>query len=140
MEKIYHALCFGSFPSKQGELIAYLQKDEKKSLVKIFDKKIPNSERIITEYKVLEKTGEWTKAEITLHTGKTHQIRAHLAYIGCPIVGDMKYGNSAKNKELKVARQRLVAKRLRFSLDGEFSYLNTREFLSQFDVNRNDEE
>ena len=101
-------------------------------MVKVFDKPIVGAEKIVTEYRVLEKTDGLTRVEVVLHTGKTHQIRAHLAHIGCPIVGDMKYGNSAKNKELKAARQCLVAKRLRFDLVGELSYLNAKEFCSRF--------
>ena len=108
-------------------LIAYLKKDAEKSLVKVFDKPVAGAEKIITEYKILRAEEGLTLAEITLHTGKTHQIRAHLAHIGCPIVGDMKYGNSSRNKELKVARQCLVAKYLRFCLAGKLAYLNEKE-------------
>ena len=120
-------------PSKPTDILrAYLKKDAEKSLVKIFDKPISGAEKIVTEYKVLRAEHGFTTAEITLHTGKTHQIRAHLAHIGCPIVGDMKYGNSAQNKALKAARQCLVAKSLRFCLDGELAYLNEKEFYSRF--------
>lgn len=132
IEKKYHTLCFGEFPKQNDILTAYLKKDAEKSLVKIFDKPISGAEKIVTEYKVLRAENGFTTAEITLHTGKTHQIRAHLAHIGCPIVGDMKYGNSAQNKSLKAARQCLVAKSLRFCLDGELAYLNEKEFHSRF--------
>ena len=133
-EKVYHALCFGVFPSAHEILTAYLKKDAQKSLVRIYDKPVGGAEKIITEYTVLEKTGDKTKAEIILHTGKTHQIRAHLAHIGCPIAGDMKYGDTAKNKALNLSRQMLVAKRLRLHFQGEFAYLNEKEFISKFDV------
>lgn len=139
VEKKYHALCFGAFPQGRGVLTAYLKKDETRSLVKIFDHKVSGAEEIVTEYSVLEKRAETSKAEIVLHTGKTHQIRAHLAHIGCPIVGDMKYGNFAQNKELKVARQRLVAKELRLWLDGEWEYLSKKQFRSQFEVENSEE-
>jgi 23S rRNA pseudouridine955/2504/2580 synthase len=69
-----------------------------------------------------------------LHTGKTHQIRAHLAHIGCPIVGDMKYGDELQNKSLGVARQCLIAKELSFHLDKTLSYLNTQKFISKFSL------
>ena len=134
VEKIYHALCFGRFPKEKDTLVAYLKKDEKNALVKIFNTQKQGAEKIITEYKVIGADAETTKAEVVLHTGKTHQIRAHLAHIGCPIVGDMKYGDTAKNKTKKATRQHLVAKKLIFALDGELSYLNGKIFQSKFEV------
>ena len=134
-EKKYHALCFGALPKDSDILTAYLKKDAEKSLVKIYEKPVNGAEKIITEYKVLSPVEEGkTKVEITLHTGKTHQIRAHLAYVGCPIVGDMKYGDTTKNKEKNATRQRLVSKYLRFDFEGEFAYLNDKTWQSQFDA------
>lgn len=134
VKKIYHALCLGKFKEKQGTLEAYLKKNEEKSLVTIFDTPTSGAERIITEFKVIEAREGLTKAEITLHTGKTHQIRAHLAHIGCPILGDMKYGNEEENKKRNVSRQCLVAKHLRFSLTGKLAYLNDKTFVSRFEL------
>ena len=134
-EKKYHALCFGSFEKEAEILTAYLKKDAGKALVRVYDKPINGAEKIVTEYRVLQRMENGTtKVEVVLHTGKTHQIRAHLAYIGCPVVGDMKYGDTARNKELNAARQMLVSKHLRFTFNGEFAYLNDKEWTSQFDV------
>ncbi len=133
-EKIYHAICFEKFPKSQDVLIGYLKKNAERAEVRVYDAPISGAEKIVTEYRVLEVRELWTKVAVTLHTGKTHQIRAHLAHIGCPIVGDMKYGNTAKNKELRLSRQCLVAKTLRFECSGEFSYLNDKTFVSRFEA------
>lgn len=133
VEKKYYALCLGSFSCDREVLTAYLKKDNEKALVKLYDTQVQGSEKIITEYQVLEKRETETKIEVTLHTGKTHQIRAHLSYIGHPILGDMKYGNTEENKKRNLSRQCLIAKKMRFHLQNEFSYLNEHLFISQFD-------
>ncbi len=133
VEKKYYALCFGTFEKQEEVLTAYLKKNADKALAKVYATPIAGAEKIVTEYKTLEELKEGlTVVEVTLHTGKTHQIRAHLAWIGHPIVGDMKYGETAKNKTLQVSRQCLVAKYLRFFLTGELAYLNEKTFASRF--------
>ena len=134
VEKRYHALCVGSFPKNADILTAYLLKDAERAQVKVFDQPKAGAEKIITEYKVLSQREGFTKVEVTLHTGKTHQIRAHLAHVGCPIVGDMKYGDTMVNKEQKVARQCLVSKILSINIGGDLAYLQGEKFVSRFEV------
>lgn len=132
VHKKYIALCKNRFKKDADKMTAYLKKDEKNSLVKISPNACGGAE-IITEYRVLKRSGDVALAEITLHTGRTHQIRAHFAYIGCPVLGDGKYGDSAFNKKYSLARQQLISKHLLFDLGGGLSYLNGRVFESCFD-------
>ncbi len=135
VEKVYHALCVGEPMQKKELLVGYLKKDAEKSLVKVYNTPISGSEKILTEYEVMEVLeGGLTKLKVILHTGKTHQIRAHLAHIGCPILGDMKYGNTEKNRELQCSRQCLVAKELTLEAGEELAYISGKTFTSRFEA------
>lgn len=130
--KIYQCVCKNNFKKSGDILTAYLRKDEAVARVKIFDKPVSGAVKIVTEYKVLKSAGGLALVEVTLHTGKTHQIRAHMAHIGCPVLGDEKYGDEALNAKYNAKRQRLVAKRLQFNLSGSLAYLNAKTFESEF--------
>ena len=111
-EKFYLAHSYGVFEKKSDQMIAYLKKDNKKSLVYISDKKEVGYEKILTNYKVVNQLKNSAVIEVELLTGKTHQIRAHLAHIGHFIIGDEKYGDSKINKIFKRKYQDLISFRL----------------------------
>lgn len=117
VDKYYLAEVYGFLAVKKARLTAYLYKDEKNSEVKIFDTKVNGSVKIITEYEVLKEFEKTSLLSVKLITGKTHQIRAHLAHIGHFIVGDGKYGDNKINKQLKQKRQKLSAYKVVFHFD-----------------------
>lgn len=133
IEKHYHATVLGFLPKKHARLTAYLFKDRKKSVVYISAKPQKNYVKIVTEYTVLseDKKQQTSQLDVLLHTGKTHQIRAHLAFIGHPILGDGKYGNNETNKRLKQSTQLLSSSKLQFNFvteSGVLNYLNGKTF------------
>lgn len=100
LHKYYLCVVSGSVREKK-RIEGFLKKDEKTNQVSISQKELPDSAPICTEYEPLMETDAYTLLKVTLITGRTHQIRAHLASIGHPIVGDMKYGNPKVNEEAK---------------------------------------
>ena len=126
--KKYLALVVGRC-SLNGEYSAYLVKDNEKSLVKIYDKNVKGSVKITTIIKTIKSDDEKSLVECTLVTGKTHQLRAHLAFLGHPIIGDGKYGKNSDNKHFKTAKQQLHCYYLKLDkLSPPLDYLNGKEF------------
>ena len=116
-----------------GLLEGYLLKDEKKNTVKILKHPCDGAKEIRTKYKVLGRDydKQLSLVEVELMTGRTHQIRAHFASIGHPLLGDGKYGTNKLNKDFGYRKQCLYSYKLVFMFDesaGILSYLHSREF------------
>ncbi len=115
-QKIYHAWVEGVPKQATATLKNYLLKNEEKNVTKVFDKEVPGSQYAELSYEVIKSEehpefGMCTLVKVILKTGRSHQIRAQLSYIGCPIVGDVKYG---AQKALPDQSLKLVATELHF--------------------------
>lgn len=125
IEKYYLTVVHGKMKKQNELLIAFLTKNEKKNMVNVTDNQTEGSKKIITEYSVLDYYPDASLLEVKLHTGRTHQIRAHLAHIGHPLYGDGKYG-----KEKGRYRQALYSYKLKFNFSDKnfLDYLNNKTF------------
>lgn len=133
IKKFYRCTVYG-IPKKDFDTIeAYLFKDTKKSMVYISDVPKPGYKKIITSYKVLERNAQNNTSVLRVElefSGRTHQIRAHLAHIGFPIIGDGKYGINSVNKKFNKKTQELCSSRIMFNFKtdaGILNYLNKKE-------------
>ena len=130
ISKFYYCVVHGKMPKKADTLTGFLLKDSDKNQVKIFDKQVKGSKNIITKYKVVSEKNGMSLLEIDLVTGRTHQIRAHMSYIGHPLLGDGKYGVNKDDRAKGYKYQALYAYRLRFDFNddsGALGYLKGKE-------------
>lgn len=165
LKKYYRCIVVGKMTKKE-HITGYLYKEEASNKVTVWNEKemeafrkkqeqnskaaftsgnknkeniLDQTEWIETEYEPIASTGEYTLLEVKLITGKTHQIRAHLASIGHPIIGDFKYGKESVNQKLKKAyalkSQLLHAYRIVLpKMDGEFAALSEKEIIAKVPV------
>ncbi|MEF2957790.1 MAG: RluA family pseudouridine synthase [Oscillospiraceae bacterium] len=124
MDKRYLCITVGRPRKPEGRVECFLLKDEKKKQVSVYHKPVLGGKTAITDYKVLETRGELSLVEIGLETGRTHQIRATMADLGCPLLGDGKYGRGDVNRRYGETRQALYAYKLTFDLPTDAGHLN----------------
>lgn len=127
IHKEYTCVVKGTPKASHSILSHWLYKDAKQARVRVVAEERRGAKNIVTEYTVLEK-GPLCRLRINLHTGRTHQIRAHMAFIGHPLLGDDQYGDREFNREHKCRKLMLCATRLNFALEGRLSYLNSKTF------------
>lgn len=132
LHKKYICILCGTLKKDSEILKAFLDKNSSENKVYISDKmKNKNYKTILTKYSVIDKSKKFTLAEIELLTGRTHQIRAHMAYLGHPLLGDGKYGVNKINREMGYKYQALCAYKLKFDFkdkDNLLGYLDGKEF------------
>ena len=126
--KTYHALVFGGPLEDAGTVNAPIARCPLPSLLRKID---PEGKPCTTQYRVLERLGDVSRLELCPITGRTHQLRLHCAYLGCPILGDPQYGteeSSAYSARLGIQTQLLWAKRLEFThpITGEHMALDSK--------------
>ncbi|WP_322170718.1 RluA family pseudouridine synthase [Acutalibacter caecimuris] len=131
LRKLYLCVVCGQMGQKQGLLTGYLTKNEAQNRVYFSKSPAPGAKSVRTGYQVLEERGGCSLLQVELFTGRTHQIRAHMAAIGHPLAGDGKYGRNAQNRRLGFPYQALYSHRLEFRFTtpaGALDYLNGRCF------------
>lgn len=131
IDKRYLCITVGVPKPPKGKIECFLLKDEKKKEVRVFRKPVPGAKTAVTFYQTLAQRGELSLVEVGLETGRTHQIRASFADMGCPLLGDGKYGSGAVNKRYGETRQALYSYKLTFDFPtdaGILEYLRGRTF------------
>ena len=109
VRKTYWAIVTQRPPAESGTLTHWLTRNEAKNTARAHDHEVPGSKRAVLDYRLLAASERYFLVEVTLHTGRHHQIRCQLAKVGCPIRGDLKYGAPRSNPDGSIS---LHARRL----------------------------
>lgn len=131
IDKRYLCITLGRPRPPEGEVSCFLLKDEQKKQVSVYHRPVPGGKTAVTRYRTLETRGELSLLEVELLTGRTHQIRATMADLGCPLLGDGKYGDGRANRRYGETRQALYSYRLTFDFPtdaGILGYLRGHSF------------
>ena len=131
LEKSYLCITVGRPTQPEGKIEGFRLKNEVKKEVRFFHKPVPGGKTAVTLYRTLESQGGLSLVECRLLTGRTHQIRVSMAEIGCPLLGDGKYGKGDVNRRYHETRQALYSYKLRFDFPtdaGLLNYLKGQEF------------
>ena len=124
IDKRYLCITVGRPKPPEGRIACFLLKDEQKKQVSVYHRPVPGGKTAVTDYRTLETRGELSLVEVGLETGRTHQIRASFADLGCPLLGDGKYGRGDVNRRYGETRQALYAYELTFQLPTDAGLLN----------------
>ena len=128
LEKTYICLVRGMMKPPQAVCRAWLLKDPRNARVTVLDHEVPGARSIVTGYETIE-SGPVSRLRVHLYTGRTHQIRAHLAALGHPVLGDDVYGDRAFNRREKARSLKLCAVSLCMDTQGRLPQLDGREFV-----------
>jgi len=112
VKKIYHAICWGTFAQSNGRIETVIGRSERNR--QKMSARVARGRQAVTDYRVLKQFAEFALVELHIHTGRTHQIRVHMAHIGHPVVGDATYGRT-RQTNISVARPLLHAYKLGFT-------------------------
>lgn len=124
VDKRYICIVRGALRPEKATKEAYIVKDAKRARVRVVSHNTPEAKPIKTQYAVLKKDRDTSRVVVDLLTGRTHQIRAHMAFLAAPIVGDDLYGDRPFNKRMKASRLMLCAVEMTFHTHGVLEYLN----------------